>query len=159
MNPVTFIDTSILCELLEVPGKSDPAQGEAVKAELDQRWQAGERFVIPMTAVIETGNHIAQCNGDRYAVAGRLVRLLRLAIDEESPWLILQTRLGTDFLAALCEGNSTGQPLEALAAVKVGAGDVALLVERDQLLSDTAVTRASVWTLDAGLAAHAAARS
>jgi len=155
---VTMVDTSVLCELLQVPGKSNPERGADLQAEADRRWRAGERFVIPITTVIETGNHIAQADGNRYDVAGRLVRLLRVAISETSHWRVLQTRLGTDFLTSLCAGDSTGRSLEALAAARVGAGDVAILVERDQLLADTAVRNVQVWTLDEGLAAQAASR-
>ena len=153
---VTMVDTSVLCELLQVPGKSDPARGANVRAEVDRRWQSGERFVIPVTAVIETGNHIAQTH--RHDVAGRFVRLLRMAISEESHWRVLQTRMGTDFLAALCAGDSTGKTLEALTAAGVGAGDVAILVERDQFLAGTAVRKVQVWTFDHSLAAQAASR-
>lgn len=155
MTTVTFIDTSVLLEILQVPGKSDAATGAELVAEMDLRSQAGERFVIPVTTIIETGNHIAQCDGDRYQVAGRLVRLLRAAAEEDGPWRVLQTRFDAEFLAALCEGDSTGQPLPSLAAAKIGAGDVALLVERDTLLAGSAVAAASVWTLDAGLASVA----
>lgn len=55
-------------------------------------------------------------------------------------------------------GDSTGQSLQALAAAKVGAGDVAILVERDQLLAGSAVRSVKVWTFDEALAAQAAAR-
>jgi hypothetical protein len=154
LNPVTFIDTTVLCEMLRVPGKSNPAKAAQVTAEMDRRAQVGERFVIPITAVIETGNHIAQCDGDRFEVAGRLVRFLRVALDGAGPWLVLETRLGREFLGALCGGDSTGQSLASLAAAKVGAGDVAILVERDQLLATSAYMTAQVWTFDAGLAAH-----
>lgn len=157
MATVTMVDTSVLCELLQVPGKCSPTKGAEVAAEADRRWKAGERFVIPITAVIETGNHIAQSDGNRYDVAGRLVRLLRVAISEESPWRVLTTQLGSGFLAALCDGDSTGQSLETLAAAKVGAGDVAILVERDQFVASTAVRDVQVWTFDEGLAAQAAA--
>jgi len=153
-----MVDTSVLCEILQVPGKSDPARGNDVLAEADRRWRGGERFVIPITAVIETGNHIAQSSGDRYTVAGRLVRLLQVAISEQSHWRVLQTRLGADFLMALCAGDSTGQSLEALAAAKVGAGDIAILVERDQFRATTAVGDVGVWTFDEGLSAQAASQ-
>ena len=158
MTTVTMLDTSVLCELLQVPGKCNPAKGQEVVADLDRRWHDGERFVIPVTAVIETGNHIAQCDGDRYNVAGRLVQLLRKAIAEDGPWRVLRTELGSAFLTALCDGDSTGQTLETLAAQKVGAGDIAILVERDQLLSATALAAVLVWTFDEGLKTQAAVR-
>jgi hypothetical protein len=159
MTTVTMIDTSVLCELLQVPGKCNPAMASDVRTELDRRWQEGERFVIPVTAVIETGNHIAQSDGNRYETAGRLVRLLRGAVAEDGPWRVLQTQLGGEFLLALCDGDSTGESLETLAAAKVGSGDVAILVERDQLLSGSALGAVQVWTLDEGLKARAAAKA
>lgn len=55
------MDTSVLCELLEVPGKNQ--QATAVQAEFVTRAAAGEHFVIPVTAVIETGNPICQAKG------------------------------------------------------------------------------------------------
>ena len=158
MTTFTFVDTSVLCELLQVPGKSSPARAAEVRQEADRRYGAGERFVIPITAVIETGNHIAQADGDRYEAAGRLVGLLQGAVSEQSPWRVLQTRLGQEFLTSLCAGDSTGQSLQALAAARVGAGDVAILVERDQLVAGSAATSVVVWTFDEGLAAQAAAR-
>lgn len=84
---------------------------------------------------------------------------MRLAIEGEAPWLILETQLGAQFITSLCDGDSTGIPLDALAAAKVGAGDVAVLVERDQWLAASAFSTAKVWTFDAGLAAHAEAGS
>jgi len=158
VTSVTLVDTSVLCELLQVPGKSSPGRTPVVLAEADERWSAGERFVIPVTAVIETGNHIAQADGNRYDAADRLVRLLELAVSGQSHWRVLQTHLGAEFLSALCAGDSTGQSLQALAAARVGAGDVAILVERDQLLAGSAVGSVQVWTFDEGLATHAAAR-
>lgn len=152
MNTVTFVDTSVLCELLQVPGKSDPDRSQQLLVEMDRRHDAGERFVIPITTIIETGNHIAQSNGDRHQLARRLVGLLRLAASGDSPWLVLQTQLGPEFLDALCGGDSTGETFEDLSARKVGAGDIALLVERDQFRTGTAVSRTQVWTLDSGLA-------
>lgn len=151
MTSVTFIDTSILCELLRVPGKSDPSRFSIVTAEMDQRATAGERFVIPVTSLIETGNHIAQCAGDRYRIAGKLTAMIRAALDGSAPWVVLETRLGPLFLEQLCAGDSTGRSLEQLAAAKIGTGDVALLVEGDQLLASSAVSEARVWSLDAGL--------
>lgn len=153
-----MVDTSVLCELLQVPGKSSAGRGEEVKAEVVRRWQAGERFLIPITAVIETGNHIAQSDGDRYSVASRLVRLLRNAVAGEGNWLVYQTELGAEFLTSLCQGDSTGMSLEEQAATKVGAGDIAILVERDQFVSATVYREVDIWTFDLALQTLASIR-
>lgn len=58
MGDVVFVDTSVLLNVLDVPGKnSDHVE---VASTFKQRVQEGHTFVIPATSVIEVGNHIAQ---------------------------------------------------------------------------------------------------
>jgi len=145
---VTLVDTSVLCELLQVPGKSEPERRAEMWEEVDVRSSLGERLVLPFTAVVETGNHIVQSGGDRHVVAERLARFLRLALQADSPFFVPELAFGRDFVAAVAEGDSTGQNLAQLATHKVGAGDVAILVQRDQLRGDGAFAAVDVWTLD-----------
>lgn len=153
---MTFIDTSVLCELIRVPGKNQ--QAEAVRGEFGQRIDDGERFVLPITAVIETGNHIAQADGPRREAAQRLVALLRSAMADETPFVLNQVTWDEDFLDALCKGNATHQTFVDLAGNGLmGAGDVAILVERDQFVAGSAysATDVRVWTLERVLGAYA----
>lgn len=148
---VTLIDTSILCELLQVPGKSEPEREAEMRTEIDLRSAEGERMVLPITALVETGNHVAQCGGDRHVAAQRLVDFLQLVLQANSPFLVPELDFGQGFVAALADGASTGQTLAQLATHKVGTGDVAILVQRDQLRAAGAFTAVDVWTLDQGL--------
>lgn len=82
-----FIDTSVLVNLLKVPGKNQ----QALKAAQDfmaLQEDSGVQFVLPVTAVIETGNHIAQlANGDtRRKIAEAFGKMLELVTKSESPW-------------------------------------------------------------------------
>ncbi len=148
---VTLIDTSVLCELLQVPGKSEPGRKAEMWDEVDVRSGDGERMVLPVTALVETGNHIVQCGGDRHTVAERLATFLRLVLQSDSPFLVPELEFGPDFVTALADGASTGQTLAQLATHKVGSGDVAILVQRNQLRDGGAFTAVEVWTLDQGL--------
>lgn len=153
---VTFIDTSVLCELIEVPGKSQLAA--AVQAEFTSRDEQGERFVIPVTAVIETGNHIAHASRDRRSAAQKLVRLLRMAQTGEVPYVLNEVSWDGQFLDSLCLGDSTEQSLIDLAGNGLmGAGDVAILVERDRFVADSGYARRDVriWTLEAVMGSYA----
>lgn len=89
---VLILDTSILCCWLRVPGKD--TAGNA-----DDRWdysrindllsferKRGSTFVLPIASLIETGNHIAQCNGDRFKLATALTKHLQSTVDAASPW-------------------------------------------------------------------------
>src|SRR5712692_9604857 len=150
----TIVDTSVLCEFLEVPGLCN--HPKEVQSEMLRRTAALERFVLPITTVIETGNHIAQVKtGNKRAAVERFTGLLERTLRGEGPFVFNQIAWGEVFLSELFAGNSTGQSLgqHALNA-GLGAGDLAILVERDRLLATSAYTEAFVWTLDAKLHAY-----
>jgi hypothetical protein len=89
---ILILDTSILCCWLRVPGKDTAGAqhdlwdfsriDKLLVAERDQ----GSTFVLPIASLIETGNHIAQCNGDRYNLATSLTDHLKNTVDASSPW-------------------------------------------------------------------------
>lgn len=147
----TLMDTSVLCELLEVPGKSQKAS--VVQAEFQARVARGEQFLLPATTIIETGNHIVQVKtGDRRAAAERYVNFVRKAVASEPPWTVTEVTWDEDMLQRLCDGDSTGQNFVDLAGNGLlGGGDVAILVERDLLRQRAGHRAVQVWTLEAVL--------
>jgi hypothetical protein len=83
---VCLVDTSILCELLEVPNLC--SQIEAVSSEMHRKIAHGERLLLPMSTILETGNHIGQ-NGtgqQRWQAARRFALLIEQAIRGETPF-------------------------------------------------------------------------
>lgn len=92
MRKVLIIDTSILCVYLGVPGKdtcgSDKNQWD--KKRVDDLLQKEEKesttFVLPLAAIVETGNHIAQASSKRYEMAQALAEIMAKAADEKTPW-------------------------------------------------------------------------
>lgn len=156
MNRISFIDTSVLCELVRVPAKSQHA--DEVRTEFEDRVRGGEQFVLPITAIIETGNHIAQAKGDRRGAAERLDVVIQAAAAGRPPFRPNLVEWGPGFLGALCEGDSTNQSFVDLAGNGLmGAGDVAILVERDRFVEQSSFSRADVgiWTLEQVLGAYA----
>ena len=149
----TIVDTSVLCELLEVPGLC--SRPKEVQEEFRQRLRSKERLVLPVTAVIETGNHIAQVkSGDKRSAVARFASLLEETLRGEGPFVLTEASWDTAFVAELFRGDSTGQSLSEHALnAGLGAGDLAILVERDRLLASSAYTEAFVWSLDRRLLA------
>ena len=146
-NPVFFIDTSVLCNLLKVPGRSDDYQ--AVQDEFERRRKRGAKFILPITTLIETGNFIAQSGGDRHAAAGRFEAAVQAAASADPPWIIRDVQWSTHFLEHLLAGNSTGSTLvEHFAAKGLAAGDLAILIERDEFINSTSFSDVRIWTLD-----------
>lgn len=156
--PVVFIDTSVLTNLLRVPGLCD--QAEATKKEFDKLREQGAKFVIPVTTVIETGNHIAQVKqGDHHAAAERFCLAIKAAKMSSPPWTIRDVHWDHDFLQRLLDGDSTESSLEEhLTRKQLGTGDVAILVERDRFREQMSVKDVRIWTLDSRLDAHGARR-
>lgn len=89
---ILVLDTTVLCCWLKVPGK-DTCGPEADKWNFDridellgQEEAQGSTFVLPLATLIETGNHISQCNGDRFQLAQTLTTCLSSAANATSPW-------------------------------------------------------------------------
>lgn len=151
---VWFIDTSVLTEILRVPGKSQRA--DEVEAIFNQRYKAGDKFVIPITTLIETGNHVVQCAGDRRGAAERFVKAVEAAMSSRPPWIIREVEWAQDLLSALIRGGATGSLLvDLLGDGRMGVGDVVLLVERDEFRARTAYQDVRVWTLEDEMGAYA----
>ena len=54
---VRFMDTSIIMNLLEIPGMCQDA--EKVKEEFNRAVEEKETLILPVSTIIESGNHIA----------------------------------------------------------------------------------------------------
>ena len=155
MSTITFIDTSVLCDLLRVPGKSQRA--EEAEAELARRQDRGERFILPLSTIIETGNHVEQAADNRPA-AEAFTRFVQAAIDGGGPFQANTVTWDASFLDRLLSGATTGVAFVDLAANhQLGSGDLAILVERDLFVASTAFRPQDVeiWTHDARLTAYA----
>ncbi|WP_445400889.1 hypothetical protein ACSMX9_07120 [Streptomyces sp. LE64] len=153
---VEFVDTSILCNLLEVPGKCQDR--DEVREQLRRKRAARDcDLLLPVTAVIETGNHIAQLSDGylRRTSAEKFAEVLRMVVAGRAPWALNEVEWNAMHLNALVDGGSSGMTLVEHAVNGVGCGDLNILVERDRYLARTSGVAATVWTLDGGLAAHA----
>lgn len=149
---VVFVDTSIIVRLIGLDGEQ---QASEVAAEFDRRREAGQRFVLPVTALVEAGNRVAQRPAGRRRFAERLRHVIEEASRPNPPWILHQANLDRQFAEELLAGNSTGSDLVALLGDgRLGTGDVAILVERDQFKRKTAHASLDVWTLDSELSAH-----
>lgn len=98
MSNVHFIDTSVLVELLDIPGMN--SRHSQAQGEYNNLFAKGDVFVLPIAVLIETGNHIAHIsNGNqRYSSAQKFSVLVQKAINAEDNWNIVPD-ISTDTLA------------------------------------------------------------
>ncbi len=94
MRKVLLIDTSLLCVWLKVPGRETAGNNEWNFERVEQTIEAektkGTTLVLPLAAVIETGNHIAQAktaNSESKRIAAqKFAEIITYAADETTPW-------------------------------------------------------------------------
>lgn len=145
---ICLVDTSILCELLEVPSMCrDPGQ---VQKDLKDKLTAGERLMLPMATIFETGNHIGQ-NGDgreRRRVGMKFVKLVSDAILGKSPFRATRFLESEELLAWLAE-------LPEWANRGSGLGDLAIAKEWEELCGlSRGMRRVYIWSLDEHLSGY-----
>lgn len=155
---VLIIDTSVLACWLRVPEKSTcgPAHDQWDYTRINNLINAetGEggtgTLVLPVATLIETGNHIAQSKGDKFALAGELTELLRKTIKEEEPWAAFehQSELwNNDNLENLV------RDWPGLAAQGLGIGD-ATIKDVAEFYASTGTVNVEILTGDEGLRAY-----
>lgn len=154
MRRVVFLDTSVLCNIVPVPGRDQDAS--KVKEDMRARLEVKENLVLPITSVIETGNFIAQIKdgGTRGQTAEKFCEILRLVCDGKSPWILHDVQWDRDFLEQLLGGAGTGMSYVEHARNRLGTGDLCILAECRSFAKRTGC-QVEVWTLDTGLAAYA----
>ena len=142
MKSVKLIDTSVLCELLEIPGKSNTLDADKVKAEFCKLVRQDVSFILPLATVLETGNHIAQ-NGNgnvRRTKAKELADFVVKSLEEASPFLSPPFWQDEDLRAWMSQFPTS-------AMQRIGLGDVSIKRDleraRERLPSATPV---EIWS-------------
>nr|CAA6818782.1 MAG: Unknown protein [uncultured Thiotrichaceae bacterium] len=134
MRKVLILDTSILCVWLNVPGKTacgsdnDRWDQARVTEKIKEEEQADTTFVLPLAALIETGNHIAQAGHSRRERAIALADVIRKSADDIDPWAAFdnQAVLWTpEYLRELADT----WPELAMANIAIGDATIKALAE------------------------------
>ncbi len=147
MSAICLIDTSVFVEILNVPFKA--TQHAAIVAGLTDRIQASETLFLPMTTILETGNHIGQ-NGDgggRRQCAKRFVRLVGEALAGTAPFKPINFLQAQEIQAWLAEFPDH-------AARGSGLGDLTIVHDWQRLCAQNLARRVYIWSLDAHLGAY-----
>jgi len=144
---ICLVDTTIFCNILEVPGRCQDKQ--AVLAELEQKIRDRCSLLLPLAAIIETGNHIAHCaNGaNRRSAAERFVRQVRMAMEGEAPWVVTPVPDNSDWLTWLNEF-----PDGAMQGVSIA--DLTIIKEFERQCALNPARRVLIWSLDGDLTGY-----
>lgn len=150
MSTVVFLDTSVLLNVLDVPRRNDDRA--AVIDKFKALVNKGALLVVPLAAILEVGNHIAQLErGQREHHAKTFSDLLREAVGGTRPYLISGAHWDPEFLRELIDGTTPSRRLTVLAARGVGTGDGSILLEMHRFgrrVDLPSGRRVELWTLD-----------
>lgn len=144
MSAIVLVDTSVLLNVLNVSGFNQ--NRDDVLQAMDNHIEAGSHLFIPMAAVFEAGNHIAQLADGRLRrlAAEYFVGAIRAALNDEAPWKPMNFP-GVETVSAWLASF----PDAAMAGL--GMGDLSIKQEWMTQCEKYPLSRVLVWSLDRDL--------
>ena len=144
MKSVAIVDTSIFCELLNIPHMN--SRREEVIEQFKILVENDTSFLLPIATIYETGNHIAQLSdgGNRRRVAEGFVQQVERALNGEAPWTIIN-------VPTLTEIGYWLRNFPDSAMRGVGMGDLSIIAEWEKARARTPHLRVFIWSLDSDL--------
>ncbi|HEX8437301.1 hypothetical protein [Archangium sp.] len=150
---VCLIDTSVFCELLAVPNMS--RRHKEMVDELADKLKAQETLLLPMTTILETGNHIGQ-NGDgrqRRQTAERFLAQVGMALQGQSPFVPTPLFSREELAGWLGEFPDWAMRSDSRGKGS-GLGDLSIVKAFDRQCELTPFRRVYIWSLDELLARY-----
>lgn len=147
MSSICIIDTSVFCNILNVPTKSQ--QHTETMIQFEQHIKSGYTLLLPMATIYETGNHIAQ-NGDgriRRANAQLFVEHVQGAFSGQAPWTPTPFDNSEEFSTWLSKS-----PDHAMSGL--GLGDLSIIQVFEQQCQLHPHRHVFIWTYDDHLRAY-----
>lgn len=156
MSAIVLLDTSIYLNVLDVPGCNQDR--EVVLNEFGRCIHAGDCFLLPLAAVWETGNHIADLRdgGTRRNFAQKLVDDVKQAVTGIAPYRPTHFPKQAEFLdwldefpKAVMRSKSSKKPREGVSLV-----DLSIIKEWERTRSLHPMSRVRIWSLDEDLSSY-----
>lgn len=147
MPHVVIVDTSVLLNLLDVPGRN---QGrDAVLERFAELLNAGVNLLLPFAAVFEAGNQVARLphGRQRRDHAQRFRDQVREALNGQAPWTVTplpNAREVADWLDDFPESAMRG----------VNMGDLSIVKTWESACARHPRHRVSIWSLDQDMAGY-----
>ena len=147
MSSIAIVDTSIVVNVLDLPNMNQ--ERETVLARFETEIKAETNLLLPMAAIVETGNHIAHITDGRVRRerAERFVEQVRAALNGSAPWTPLPFPDKAVVLTWL-----DGFP--EMAMRKIGMGDQSIIELWKTQCAQFPGRRVFIWSVDADLSSY-----
>ena len=141
MSAIVIVDTSVLLNVLDVPSYNQ--ERERVFAEFVRLVDTDASFLLPLAAIFETGDHIADLRdgGQRRRYAEMFRDRIREALKGEAPWVPIRfpdERQLAEWLTEFPDHAMRGPDLSDLSIIKAWETECARHKGR----------RVRIWSLD-----------
>lgn len=148
---IGLVDTSVFCEIVPVPGRSQ--HREEILGRMEDHIQNKVTLLLPIATILETGNHIAHLTDGRVrrATAERFVQLVQQAlgnVEGPAPWTVPQPLLAPDDLQRYLNEF----PDHAMREISLG--DLSIIKEYERQCRLHQARRVFIWSLDDHLSAY-----
>lgn len=147
MSAIAIVDTSIVVNVLNLPNMNQDR--DVVLARFQQEIEAGTNLLLPMAAIVETGNHIAHIVDGRVRRerAEKFVEQVRDALNGSAPWTPLpfpDKAIVQTWLAGFPE----------MAMREIGMGDQSIIELWKVQCALFPNRRVFIWSIDAHLSGY-----
>lgn len=154
MSAIVLLDTSVYLNVLDVPGLNQDRTG--VLAQFGQSIESGDYFLLPLAAVWETGNHIADL-GDgqtRRRFAQALQADVTKAFQGEVPYRATHFPERDEFLRWLGDFPDMAMRNKSERKLREGVSlaDLSIIKEWERNCHLHPMSRVRIWSLDSDLA-------
>ena len=134
MNTIVIIDTCILLNILDVPGHNQDK--ESIEIEFQQHVQQGDRLLLPMATILETGSHIA-----------KIPELVIQTHRGEAPWSPIAFPDLDSIILWLDQ-------FPDFAMQGVGFADVTIIKDWEKVCDRHPMSRVKIWSIDGDLGGY-----
>lgn len=147
MSSICILDTSVFCNILNVPNKAQ--RYAETKQQLAHYIKRRYTLLLPLATIYETGNHIAQ-NGDgrvRRARAQTFVEQVQAAFAGDAPWTPTPFDTPEEFAHWLSS-------FPDYAMLGSGIGDLSIIKVFDRQCALHPQRHVFIWSYDAHLSGY-----
>lgn len=155
-GPICILDTTIMLNLLDVPGRNKEVI--SVDTQYKKYVELDASFVLPVATVVETGNHIAKC-GDgniRRKFAYKFCEQVQAALKGNPPFMQSESQNFLDMLNWIDifpdhvnKGKQSNKKHEG-----ISFGDLSLIEEFNKFRQRFRMSEILIWSLDSDLISY-----
>lgn len=147
MSDIVIVDSTILLNVLDIPAFNQDRA--AVLAEFETLLEAEDHLFLPMAAVLETADHIADLSqgGERRRCALRFRDRILEALRDDPPWSLVEFPEASRLAEWLADFPNN-------ATQELGLSDVSILDAWQTACARHPNQRVYVWTLHRKLQAY-----